>query len=179
MLHIIQKTTLIFSLYSIFVFYIFLMFWVQSSHLLNSFLVVLLQYNVDECFSCSWFIRSSIWVTLKSWIRAVSVRLSWGRCSIWSVHERMFDLWPSSLRCFFSVFSLAVSLQGSRAVRTAEVHGRCGLLELWDAGVWVYHRIQTLSANLATRSVVHSSHPSRHIKINRVFTWIQEQKKRF
>ena len=49
---------------------------------------------------------------------------------------------------------LSFHLSGSRAHWEEEVHSHCGLLELWDFGVWVHHRISPFLTNLATCSLV-------------------------
>ena len=52
-----------------------------------------------------------------------------------------------------NMFSLS-SPPGAWADWAAEVHSHGGLLEFWNAGVWVHHRIPPLLTNLATCSLV-------------------------
>lgn len=66
----------------------------------------------------------------------------WRHNTFFSLHCRRFQ------RDLFSGFP------GSRAYRETKVHSHCGLLELWNVGIWMHHRISSFLTFLAACSLV-------------------------
>lgn len=59
-----------------------------------------------------------------------------------------------SLHCRRFQRDLFFGFPGSRAYRETKVHSHCGLLELWNIGIWMHHRISSFLTFLAACSLV-------------------------